>query len=199
MIENIITSVLAFVSTNIDDIFLLTLFYGTRKFKSIQIILGQYLGIGTLVLISFVGSYIGSFFDERYIGFLGLFPIYLAIRHIVEMIKKDKSDDDEGSEQVKISNAGVVAIAGVTIANGGDNIGVYIPLLTTMSYVEKTALIIIFVVMTYVWCLSAKYLASHPLIAKQLDKYGHVIMPIVLLALGVFIIRESNSLSLFVK
>jgi cadmium resistance protein CadD (predicted permease) len=197
MIENIITSVLAFGSTNIDDIFILTLFYGSRKFKSLQIVLGQYLGIGTLVLISLVGSYIGSFFDERYIGFLGLFPIYLAIRHIVELIRKDKNEDDKEIEQVKISSSGIVAIAGVTIANGGDNIGVYVPLLTTMSFVEKTELIVIFVVMTYVWCRSAKYLASHPLIAKQLDKYGHVIMPIVLLALGVFIIRESNSLSLF--
>jgi cadmium resistance protein CadD (predicted permease) len=42
----------AFVATNIDDIFVLMLFYANSKFKPFQIVLGQYLGIGLLVSIS---------------------------------------------------------------------------------------------------------------------------------------------------
>ena len=43
----------AFVATNIDDIFVLMLFYANSKFKPFQIVLGQYLGIGLLVSIEY--------------------------------------------------------------------------------------------------------------------------------------------------
>jgi cadmium resistance protein CadD (predicted permease) len=193
MVQKVLTSILVFVSTNIDDLFILTLFYGSGKYRSAQIMGGQYLGIFTLVVISFIGSLVGNFIDQRYIGFLGLFPIYLAIKQIVELLKNETSDESELAGK----NLGVLAIAGVTIANGGDNIGVYAPLLTTLPTPAKLQFLIIFLFMVFIWCLSAKYLAHRPLIAKSLHRYGHVIMPIVLLLLGIFIMYESKSLSLF--
>jgi cadmium resistance protein CadD (predicted permease) len=194
MIQNIITSILAFVSTNIDDIFILTLFYGTKKYKSAEIITGQYFGITALVVISLIGSLIGNFIDHRYIGFLGLFPIYLAIRQILGLMK---GEGDQANQTGLVNkHFGIFAIAGVTIANGGDNIGVYIPLLTTLTGQEKIQFVIVFLVMVYLWCLAARYLAYHPLLATSLNKFGHVIMPIVLFLLGTFIIYDSESLSL---
>jgi cadmium resistance protein CadD (predicted permease) len=189
-----ITSILAFISTNIDDIFILTLFFGSKKFSKTTIVSGQFLGIGVLVIISLIGAYIGNFIGPRYIGLLGLFPIYLAVRQLITLFRSSHDD-----ENVDVKASGILAIAGVTIANGGDNIGVYVPLLATMSLNDKLQLVIIFIIMTYTWCLLASYLAGHPLVAKQLDKYGHVIMPVVLFCLGIFILIESDSFSLFLK
>lgn len=195
VIKNSITSLLAFVSTNIDDIFILMLFYGGRRQKPVSIVLGQYLGIGILVLGAFAGAAIGSLFDQRYTGLLGLFPIYLAVKNAIQAWKgPETSENDPTSAE---GATGILAVAGVTIANGADNVGVYVPLLTTMSVVEKVNMVVVFAVMTYVWCQAARYLAGHPLIARQLDRYGHVITPIVLFTLGVFILLESGSLSLF--
>lgn len=194
MLKNIITSLLAFVSTNIDDIFVLMLFFSNRKFSESRIIIGQYLGIGALVIAAFIGSYIGNFIDQRYIGILGLFPIYLGIRHIMEAIRK--KGDAKAELQVDVRTGSAITVAAVTIGNGGDNIGVYVPLLTTMTASEKVQLAIVFAVMTYLWCMAGKYLAFHPLIAKQLDKFGHVIIPMVLILLGVFILFESGTFSL---
>ena len=39
----------AFVSTNIDDLFILMVFFATPRFPSSQIVLGQYIGIGSLI------------------------------------------------------------------------------------------------------------------------------------------------------
>lgn len=189
----ILTSFLAFVSTNIDDIFILMLFFGTKKFRDSTIIIGQYTGIGALVAISLAGSLIGNFIDQRYIGLLGLFPIYLAVKAFIGMLKKDDIDE---RPNVEARSSGILSIAGVTIANGGDNIGVYVPLLTTMSLSEKLEMLIIFGVMTYLWCMLGKFLSSRPLVARQIDKYGHIIMPVVLLLLGVFILYESGSITL---
>lgn len=192
MIKSLITSVLAFASTNIDDIFILMLFFSNRKTKPEIIIAGQYLGIGALVVLSFIGAYVGNFFDQRYVGVLGLFPVYLSIRQIINLIKKKDAEENP----VEIKGTDIIAIAGVTIANGGDNIGVYVPLLTTMTFVEKILMITVFIMMTYVWCQLAKYLSEHPLIAGRLEKYGHIIMPIVLFLLGIFILIENDSFTL---
>jgi len=199
MLQNLITSILAFASTNVDDIFILMLFFGGRRLRSSSIVLGQYLGIAALVVTSFAGAYLGGFFDPRYVGFLGLFPIYLAVKQFIALLKA-RSGEAEEEEEPEVNAAGIfsgiLAVAGVTVANGADNIGVYIPLLATMTAAAKTQMIVVFFAMTYVWCALAKYLAARPIIARQLSRYGHIIMPVVLLALGIYILWESNSLSM---
>src|SRR6186713_3379605 len=125
MLQDVVTSVLAFISTNIDDLFVLMLFFGSERFRSGNVFTGQYLGIAFLVVVSFVGTLAGLFIDARFIGLLGLFPMYLATRQIVTLLKRGQDAQiDIAVEQTQ----GVIAIAGVTVANGGDNIGVYTPL-----------------------------------------------------------------------
>jgi cadmium resistance protein CadD (predicted permease) len=169
------------------------LFYGSRKFRSGTIILGQYLGITTLVAIALIGSFVGNFLDPRYVGLLGLFPIYLGIKGFVAMRKHTETSEEINTAP---NAAEFLSIAGVTIANGSDNIGVYIPLMSTMKQSEKIEMIIIFAIMTYLWCFTGKFLSSRPMIARQIDKFGHIIMPFVLLSLGIFILFESGSMTL---
>jgi cadmium resistance protein CadD (predicted permease) len=190
------TAILAFISTNIDDIFILMLFYGSRRFGTTTIVLGQYLGIGCLVIFSLVGSCIGNFFDPRYVGLLGLFPVYLAIRGFMGLL-----NNKEGEEKIDSGTiaTGILSISGVTIANGADNIGVYVPLLSTMSSIQKIEMVMVFAVMTYIWCVIGKHLSSRPMVAEQIDRYGHIIMPVVLLVLGGFILYESKAISLVIK
>jgi cadmium resistance transport/sequestration family protein len=196
-LEIIITSILAFISTNIDDIFILTLFYGSRRFRNSEIIIGQLLGIGALIAISIVASLAGLIIDKSYIGLLGFLPIYLGIRGLWHALKK--SEDDDASDNLEIEQHNkrhILSIAGVTIANGGDNIGIYVPLFAALSYVNEVITISIFLLMTLAWCILAKYLTNHPYVAKVIDKYGHIVAPVVLIFLGIFILYESGSYNL---
>ena len=189
-LEFIITSILAFAATNIDDLFLLTLFFGNKKYKDSNIYIGQVLGILSLVALSLIGSLAGNFIPPPYIGLLGLFPVYLGIKQIL------KKNGDEESEIVVSQRNMIVGVMLVTIANGGDNIGIYIPLFVTLSWRYKIGMIVIFLFMTLLWCTAAKYLANHPLLKASLSKYGHIVTPIVLILLGFYILYESNTFSL---
>ena len=194
--EILLASFLAFVSTNVDDIFILTLFYGNKKYNDRDIVAGQFTGIISLIMISLVGSLAGLFFNQAYIGVLGLFPFYLGLKGIWELFTKKTGDRREINEKNGTGNNKMLAVAGVTIANGGDNIGIYIPLFATLSWPNKITMISIFLVMTFVWCLTAKYLTSHPYVSKRVDKYGHMVSPFVLLFLGIYILYESNTFQL---
>ena len=52
MAELIALGIAAFVSTNIDDIFLLMMFFSDTRFKPLEVVLGQYIGMAALVISS---------------------------------------------------------------------------------------------------------------------------------------------------
>jgi cadmium resistance transport/sequestration family protein len=195
--EVIATGILAFVSSNIDDIFLLMLFFGDRNFKPREIILGQFVGIGALIGISLVFSLIGLVIGKTYIGLLGLLPIYLGIKGVVRLFSNEPPDDEDHLTEKKGNRSNLWIVSGVTMANGGDNIGIYVPLFATLALPQKIAVASIFLIMTAMWCMLARYLSRHPLMAKAIDKYGHVVTPFVLIALGIYILIENDVLSLY--
>jgi cadmium resistance transport/sequestration family protein len=192
--EIVLTSILAFAATNIDDLFILTLFFGNKKYSSSTVFSGQLTGIGILILISLAGSVIGNFINVQYVGLLGLFPIYLGIKQLLSLRSAEK-EDAETTPAVR-SGSLLLSIAFITIANGGDNIGIYIPLFVSLSSLDKTIMIAIFFLMTVLWCMIARYLAAHPILEKAIQRYGHIVTPIVLCLLGVYILVESNSFDL---
>lgn len=192
MIQNIITSVLAFASTNLDDLFILVLFFGSKRFKTSHVFLGQYVGIFVLVLISLMLSFVSLIIDQRIIGLLGFFPMYLGIRQALSTWGKSNSQKQPDSYAV---HGGILAIGGTTIANGGDNIGVYVPLLSTQSTAEKFQFMLVFGVMVYGWCSLAKYVAHHPAVEDVLKNAGHLIMPVILFLLGLVILVGSGTVT----
>lgn len=193
----IITSVLAFISTNIDDIFLLILFFGNRRFGFSQIVAGQLLGIAALIGISLAFSIAGLMLGRGYISFLGLVPVYLGVKGILSVFKGSKQGEGELNIGENNRKNNLFMVSGVTIANGGDNIGIYTPLFATVGWTEKITMIVIFLLMTIVWCLVAKYLTARPAIASIIDRYGHIFTPIVLVLLGIYILYEGDVISLF--
>jgi cadmium resistance transport/sequestration family protein len=194
--ETILTSILAFASTNIDDIFILTLFFADKRYKTADVYFGQYLGIIVLIGLSVIGSLVGNFVDIKYIGLLGLFPIYLAIKQFIHLLRRENEEEKLGQEERSTSRAGILSVATVTIANGGDNIGTYVPLFAALTTWDKSMMIFLFLIMTFMRLVIAKYLTTHPLMAKGISKYGHIITPAVLLLLGLFILKESGSFNL---
>jgi cadmium resistance protein CadD (predicted permease) len=81
----------AFVATNIDDVFVLMLFFSSNFQKS-HIVIGQYLGIGLLVAISTLGSLLALVVPQYIIGLLGLVPIAIGVIRLVQLRKHDKGN-----------------------------------------------------------------------------------------------------------
>ena len=196
--ELIITSIVAFASTNIDDLFILILFFTNKQYRTIQVIIGQYAGIIALILLSLFGSLIGIVIDPAYIGILGLVPIYLGVKGLFRYFEKTRKSTQEALKVTEIKgNGSFASVAAITIANGADNIGIYIPLFATLSINEKMIMVSVFLLMVGCWCFTSFYMSKHPALAKAIDKHGHLVTPVILIALGAYIIYESNTIRLF--
>ena len=185
--------VAAFVATNIDDIFVLMMFFSSSymTFPVKQVVLGQYIGIGLLVAISALGSFISLAVPMYIIALLGIVPIVIGVKKLVVFRKKNESNSKQAVQNKKKNNLVFAAVAAVTFSNGGDNIGVYTPLFAKYNSVSQiTALATIFMAMTAVWCIAAYYLVNHPLVASKIRRIGHIILPFVLIGLGIYILTE---------
>src|ERR671921_1422071 len=150
--------VAAFAATNIDDIFVLMMFFSSSSsmtFPVKQVVLGQYIGIGLLVAISALGSFISLAVPTYIIALLGIVQIVIGVKKLIVFRKKKESNSKQTVQDKKKNNLVFVAVAAVTFSNGGDNIGVYIPLFAKYNSVSQiTALATIFMAMTAVWCIT---------------------------------------------
>jgi cadmium resistance protein CadD (predicted permease) len=177
-----------------DDLLLLSFYFSNPLIKSKNIILGQYLGIFTLITISFVLALAGKQLNSPWIGLLGFVPIFLGIKALVNTLKrKEDNDDSSVSESPGI---GLWNIALITIANGGDNIGVYTPLFVSADIEKIILYIFLFSILIALWCALGYYLVKLPLIKKTFVRYGHCLLPFFLIALGVSILIQSTNFDL---
>ena len=203
--------IIAFVATNLDDIIILLLFFSqlNPNFRRRHIIIGQYLGFAILVIASLPGFFGGLVVQPEWIGLLGLLPIAIGIKQLVNR----ETDNDEvqtvtanfeqnGSRNslksfiFSILSPQTYQVAAVTVANGGDNISIYIPLFAGSSWTTLLVILSVFFGMVGVWCGIAYLLTRHSTIAYVLTRYGKPIVPYVLIGLGVFIIYERGTFGL---
>lgn len=183
MLTSIITSIIAYISTNIDDIFVIMILLasaqGTAKRK---LIAGHFLGVGLITVISMLGAFGLQNLPLKYVGFLGLVPIALGF----------KAWFDRDEEETESMSTGILSMAMITMGNGADNVGVYIPLFTSFATGERVGTVIIFAAMTALWVWLANSLAEFPKIKAVIEKYKAIAIPVVFIALGVFIILDSG-------
>jgi cadmium resistance protein CadD (predicted permease) len=184
----------AFVSTNIDDLFILMIFFATLRLPSVQIILGQYIGMGSLMCISLVGFLITLIVPRNIIGLIGLFPIALGIKELLELDNKgDKEEDEKLTKKLRPKNIQLpfLTVAAVTFS-GSEEIGVYTTLFATNNEVEAIiTLISVTMVLTAFWCFMANYLVKHSLLADIFRSIGSRVLPYVLIGLGLYILAEA--------
>jgi cadmium resistance protein CadD (predicted permease) len=201
ILVNIGIGIIVFVSTNIDDILLLSVFFADRQMSKYSIVIGQFLGIGLLVLGSAAAALLAIAIPEHWIAMLGLIPFALGVMKLFALRREGQSEVAQAEEIQRDEqslarqwHSQTIAVAGVTIANGGDNVGVYSPL-----FAKSPASIIVFAstfaAMTAVWCILGYYLVSNRLAGQFISRYAHRMLPFVLIGLGIYIL--AGALPLF--
>lgn len=199
LLTPILQAIGLFVATNIDDIIVLSLFYARgagQRGTTRKILLGQYLGFGGILLAAVVIS-LGarSFLPEDALPYFGLIPLALGLYAAWRAWRK-RGDDDDDEAKVADKQVGVLTVAAVTFANGGDNIGVYVPVFATASTTAIIAYCLVFLALVGLLVLAAKYVATRRPIAEILERWEHILFPLVLIGLGIVILLEGGAFGL---
>ncbi|GFE67527.1 cadmium resistance transporter [Chroococcus sp. FPU101] len=215
LIDALKIAIAAALATTFDDNIYLTAFFSevNRTFRPKHVAVGELLGFTVLVLVSLVGFVLGLVVDSTWIGLLGILPILIGLRNLINL-NRNESDQDKsvnrkrnskyrGFESQKRSLWDVIRdpqtyrVSAVTISNGGNNLGIYIPLFASSTFPNLAVIILICYLTVATWIFMSYHLTHQPGIAFILSRYASKIFPFVLMWLGLRIILDSESYRLF--
>jgi len=179
-----------FAVTNIDDLLVLALFFaqgaGIRG-SARRVAAGQYVGFAGILVVAVAAGLGATFLPGRVVPYLGLLPIALGVKAAVRAWRH-RGEAEEPAD--KSGGPRVLEVAAVTFANGGDNIGVYVPVFATAGTGGMTVYVSVFLVLVGAWIAAGRYFATRPVIAAALGRWGHIVLPVVLIGIGLLILKQ---------
>lgn len=201
--QTIISAIGVYISTSIDYLIVLIILFAqlSQNKQKWHIYAGQYLGTGLLVGVSLVAAYVVNFVPEAWmVGLLGLIPIYLGIRFAI-VGEGEEEEEEEIIERLEQSKANQLfwTVTLLTIASGGDNLGIYIPYFASLDWAQTLVALLMFAIGIIIFCELSRVLSSIPLISEIIEKYKRIIVPLVFIPLGLYIMYESGTIETFLN
>jgi cadmium resistance protein CadD (predicted permease) len=193
----VFTAVAMFIATNLDDLFVLMIFFSNKEFTARQIVLGQYIGVMALIAVSALSYFLKLIIPVNWIGLLGILPIIIGLKNLKDLKDNRKISANYNTNKEnngffsKFKNSKSFLVALVSFTNGGDNIGVYVPLFASINPLQVLVVISVFLVMIAVWCYISFNLVKNSILGDKIKKYGHILLPFVLIFIGITILAHS--------
>ena len=202
----IAASVIAYITTEMDDLLLLLVLFSRAKNKSERtcIIVGKYIGLALVVCCCTMFAVYISKVPSKYIGLLGFVPIVIGVRSLFEK----KNDDDDANADTPLQNTNsfpekvlfVAETVVMTLASSGDNIAVYIPFFTSLHGFDFLAMSIVFIVMQALWCILSLLVCNAKQVRQFNQQFYRIIIPVLFFSLGIYIlIKDGTFLWIFGK
>jgi len=186
-----------FVATSIDNLVLLVGFLGNPMYPK-RVVAPAYIGsilgvVGLSALLSVVARY--GPLEGRGLVFLGFIPIGLGLYYAVRLFLPGRISEQERLQRsmartLRIRN-GRAAVIAVTIAASGDSLATYTALFadTRTWLVPATVGGILFGAVTWTWV--AGWIMSRAGAQRFIEKAGPILLPVVLIALGLYILGDA--------
>jgi cadmium resistance protein CadD (predicted permease) len=196
----IISAIAIFAAINLDNIFIIMTLFSQidSNFRKFHIVIGQFIGTVVLMILTLFGTLVTFHLFHQLIALLGIIPIYMGVKSLIEYWRNTDSDSDDENELLfndrrpsNILNRNTFKVTSIAIASCFDDIGVYVSLFSNSTIYQIIVSIIVVFLLVGLLCYVSYKLITQPLISKVLKKYGRSITPFILIGLGVYILFEN--------
>jgi len=184
----------AFAGTNLDNAAVTVAMVATAPpDRDRRIAAGQVMGFAALVLGAIGMAALLFELSTRVIGLLGLVPLTLGIRGFIGL----RHPESRARVARRAIGRGFFAAAVVTVAAGGDNLAVYIPLFRVARVRGTIAALLVFAVGEALLTIFVLRAGGHPRVRRAVTAVGVVATPILYCAIGILVLIEAGTLAVF--
>jgi cadmium resistance protein CadD (predicted permease) len=184
------TAAIVFVITNVDAFVVLTLLFAASRSTGVprpaQIVVGQYLGFMAWVAVSVLAAAGLHLVSDAWVGLLGVLPLALGLHGLLRARHRDPT---------YVSATGTLSVAVLTIANGIDNVTVYVLHFITLPPRNEALTIATFFVLLAVWCVAAALIGSHKKVSTLVGAAGRWLIPTMFIIIGAWVLIRSGVLT----
>ena len=180
----------AFTVTNVDAFVVLAVLFATSRSTGLprpaQILAGQYLGFAAWVAVAVLTAAGLRLVPDRWVGLLGLLPLGLGVHGLLRARRRDPNF---------VPATGTLSVAGLTAANGVDNVTVYVLIFAGQPPSAELLTIATFFILLIGWCAAAALIGSHKKVAALVGALGRWLIPAVFIAIGAWVLLKSGALA----
>lgn len=184
-------SFVAFVSTSIDNLFLLVTLSLHPKYGAARVRAGYLLAVVVMLAISIVLAQSAQLIPTDYIPYMGLIPLGIGLYELYQLVTGGTNSGAGPTDDIAAGSGSIWAIALIMLVHSWDSIGVLAPLLAD----TKTGLVtwMGFTVMIAAALLIglAQWSVSYPRIRQFLAKAAPKILPFLLIGVGLYILTNT--------
>ncbi|HTK67632.1 MAG TPA: cadmium resistance transporter [Pseudonocardia sp.] len=202
-----------FVGTNVDDIVVLALLFGQARDPGgvRRVVIGQYVGFLAILVLCVLGALGANLLPPWVLPWLGLIPLGLGLHAgwqvwrdhrgagrnpatpgpgvgVVPLSEATDTVETVASVTAVARGPSITAVIALTLAGGADNVGVYIPAFAASGPWALAVYVPVFLVLVAAWCAAGVFVASRPVIVSSISRRGHILVPVVLVAIGLIIL-----------
>ena len=195
MIKTIIAAVITYLSTSIDEIPILFLMYRrtNNRGKGRVITLSYFFGTLLLVTVGILGALGLRMIQAKWlVGFIGLVPLVSGIKILLQGY--DEAEEEAVASANQYNRLWVQVLA-ITIGLGADDLGVYIPLFTTLDTLEILLMLLIFIIGTAMLCLISFQMSRINWLSGLIERFERFITGITYTGIGILVIHECRMIS----
>lgn len=174
-----------FVVTHLDTLVVLIAFCADEEYRSLEILLGHYVGFGVGLLAAVVAAIVAADVLRAWTFLLGLIPISIGLWDLSRRRSEiDRTEPRDASSSRK--RIGVVAAAGIGLS--GENVAVFIPFFSGLSTSTMAAVVAVY------FAGAALVFALALVITREATSIGipawidRRLVPAVLIVVGVYIL-----------
>ncbi len=164
---------------------------GSPPERARRIARGQVVGFAAVVALAAAAAALLVEFSPRVVGLLGLVPLALGLRGLFRL----RSGAGGPAVTRRAVGSGFTAAMLVTLAAGGDNLAVYIPLFRVGGLARIGIILLVFAVGEVVVTMLALLGGGHPQARDVMARFGLIAVPVLLCAIGVLVLVEAGTLS----
>jgi cadmium resistance protein CadD (predicted permease) len=193
----------AFVGTNVDNtVVTAALVAGAPLDRAHRIAAGQVVGFVALVCIAGAAAALLFEFSPPAVGLLGFVPLAIGVRGLIGLLGRGGTGEGHTRSRWRRRPAtdravgrGLTAAALVTLAAGGDNLAVYIPLFRQGGAGKLAAIALVFVAGEVGVTAAILAAGRHPRARSVMTRLGAVAVPLLLCAVGVLVLLTAGTLT----
>ena len=186
-------SFMAFLSTSIDNLFLLITLTLHPKYGSAKVRTGYLLAVLLMLGICLMFARGVQQLPLHFIPYIGLVPLTIGMYELWELVRGGKSAAIPDGETGKLRGGSFLTVTMIMITHSWDSIAVLAPLLSDtrpgLTGWMAASILIAAGALTFV----AQKAVSHPSMKAFLQRYAPKVLPFLLIAVGLYILLNTST------
>jgi len=192
-----VLGLVTFVATSLDNLLLLVSFLGNPLYPK-RVVAPAYIGsvlgvVGLSALLSVVARF--GPLEGRGLVFLGIVPLGLGLYYAIRLVLPGRITEQErllqSMARTMRMRKGRAAVIAVTLAASGDSLATYTALFADTRTWLMPATVGGILLGAVAWTWVAGWIMSQTGARRFIEKAGPILLPIVLIALGLYILADT--------